>query len=86
MLNSRKTEKSYVLLRGLFVVRQSILAVILLVILCILMFLERYFFMILIYKTKCTNYILLFFVTFINTFILCCQKAQMESKVQQKMH
>lgn len=86
MLNSRKTEKSYVILGGLFVIRQSIMAVILLVILTILLFLERYFFMILIYKTKCTNYILLFFITFINAFILCCQKVQMEGKVQQKMH
>lgn len=81
MLKQRKTEKSHHYLGGMIVLRETVLAKFQLFQLVFLLFFERFFFMILIYKTKCTSYIMLFFVTFTNVIILLIQKKTRGKKV-----
>lgn len=81
-----KNEKSHQFFGGYIIMRESVLAQFYCALLVLLLFLERFCFMVVIYKTKCTNYILLFFVTVINSLILYIQKCLNQRKVSEKMH
>ena len=79
-------EKSYSFFNGFIILRQSVYAVVLTLILLAFMIMERFCFLTIVYKTKCTNYVLIVFVTLINTFILMVSMLKRRKKVEKKMH
>lgn len=79
-------EKNYSFFNGFIILRQSVLAPILTVVLLAFMILERFCFLTIVYKTKCTNYVLIVCVTLINSLILMLQMLKRRDKVQRKMH
>ena len=82
-----QTEKSHQFFNGWLVIRQSLLMRIYGFFLMVLLFTERYCFLIMVYKTKCTNYVLLLLIIFSNTFVLFLQRKLQKGKpVEQKMH
>lgn len=81
-----KGEKTYLFFGGCLAFRESVYKKVLAVILAIMLFVERYCFLTMVYKTKCTNYCLLILVVFINTLLLLIGKCKRGQKVTNKMH
>ena len=81
-----KGEKSYLFFNGCLAFRESVYKQVLAVFLAIMLFVERFCFLTMVYKTKCTNYCLLILVVFLNTVFLLVRKNQRGQKVQNKMH
>ena len=79
-------QKSYSYFNGLVYLTEPALVKILVSFLVIFMFTERYSFLVLVYKTKCTNYILLYVITILNTVLTFVWTKLKARKVEEKMH
>jgi hypothetical protein len=63
-------EKDYIFFKGLIILRQSVFSQVLRILLVVFLFLERFSFIVIVYKTKCSNYVLLLTVVILNAIIL----------------
>lgn len=81
-----KSEKTYVFLNGCLAFRETVYKKVLASILVVALFVERYCFLTMVYKTRCTNYCLLICVVFINTLLLLVGKWRRGRKAQTRMH
>jgi hypothetical protein len=66
----KNSEKSYQFFNGLIYMRQSVLLTVLSIFLVLFLFMERFSFFMLVYKTQCLNYIPLIITTIVNCVIL----------------
>ena len=76
-----ENEPSYQFFGGFLVLRHRIYAYILALLLLVFMVTERFCFLTIVYKTKCTNYVLILFVTLINCLILLVSNIRRRAKV-----
>lgn len=81
-----QNEPSYQFFNGFVVLRHRVYACILTVTLLVFMFMERFCFLTIVYKTKCTNYVLILGVALVNCLLLLIQNIRRRAKVQKKMH
>lgn len=79
-------EKSHVFFNGYIILQESVLKRIYAGLLVFFLTLERFCFLIMVYKTKCTNYVLLLLVITLNTLLLFVGKLCRGKKVDRKMH
>ena len=78
-------EKDYIFFKGLIILRQSVFSQVLRILLVVFLFLERFSFIVIVYKTKCSNYVLLLTVVILNAIILYSQQLKNQKKVTDKM-
>ena len=81
-----QSEKSHKLFGGFIILRESLLLKIYQAILLICLAIERYCFLVMVYKTKCTNYALLLVIITSNTMLLFFLKLKKEKQTTYNMH
>ena len=78
-------EKDFIFLNGLLILRQTKWAQVLRLLLVVFLFLERFSFIVIVYKTKCSNYVLLLTVVVLNLVVLFIMQLKNKQKVKDKM-
>lgn len=82
----KPNEKSYQFFNGFLYLRESVLFKILIVALVILMYLERFFFLVIIKKTQCNEFIPLMVAILISTIVFFFQTRSRGKNFRVRMH